>query len=89
MESPVNHSRPSNLLIDGRVALGAFDFDGNILAPETTTYVIDRETGEEVGIAAHTLDQSPELMQSKYRWKDDIIDSLIHFRDYHTDTKHL
>ncbi len=79
----------SNLLIDGRVALGAFDFDGNILAPETTTYVIDRETGEEVGIPAHTLDQSPELMQTKYRWKDDIIDSLIHFRDYHTDTKHL
>lgn len=79
----------SNLLIDGRVALGAFDFDGNILAPETTTYVIDRETGEEVGIPAHTLDQNPELMQTKYRWKDDIIDSLIHFRDYHTDTKHL
>lgn len=79
----------SNLLIDGRVAFGAFDFDGNILAPDTITYVIDRETGEEVGIPAHTLDQNPELMQSKYRWKDDIIDSLIHFRDYHTDTKHL
>ena len=79
----------NSLLIDGRVALGAFDFDGNILAPETITYVIDRETGEEVGIAAHTLDQNPELMQSKYRWKDDIIDSLLHFRDYHSDTKHL
>jgi hypothetical protein len=80
---------PSSLLIDGRVAFGAFDFDGNILAPDTITYVIDRETGEEVGIAAHTLDQNPELMQTKYRWKDDIIDSLIHFRDYHSDTKHL
>jgi len=79
----------SNLLIDGRIALGAFDFDGNILAPETTTYVIDRETGEEVGIPAHALDQNPELMQTKYRWKDDIIDSLIHFRDYHSDIKHL
>lgn len=79
----------SSLLIDGRVAFGAFDFDGNILAPDTITYVIDRETGEEVGIPAHTLDQNPELMQSKYRWKNDIIDSLIHFRDYHTDTKHL
>lgn len=78
-----------SLLLDSRIALWAFDFDGNILAPETITYVIDRETGEEVSIPAHTLDQNPELMRDKYRWKDDILDSLLNFRDYHSNTRHL
>lgn len=80
----------TNLLLNSHIALWAFDFDGNILAPDTITYVIERETGEEVGIPAHTLDQNPELIswpQAKYRWKDNFIDSLVHFRDYHSDRR--
>lgn len=74
-----------------RIAIGGFDFDGNILAPDTITYVIDRETGEEIEIVAHILDQNPSLINgdnAKYQWKDDIIESLIHFRDYHSDKRH-
>ncbi|MFZ2255279.1 MAG: hypothetical protein WAW59_05460 [Patescibacteria group bacterium] len=37
----------SHLLIDGRVALGAFDFDGNILRTPTKLYLINISTGEE------------------------------------------
>jgi len=80
-----------SLLLNSHIALWAFDFDGNILAPDTITYVIERESGEEVGVPAHTLDQNPELISgenAKYRWKEDIIDSLINFRDYHSSEKH-
>ncbi len=81
----------SSILIDDRIALWAFDFDGNILAPETPIYVLDRISGEEIAISGHTLDKHPELIswpEAPYRWHDDIIDSLIHFRDYHSDPRH-
>ena len=81
----------TELLIDGRIAFGAFAFDGNILAPDTPIYVVDRATSEEIAIAGHTLDKHPELItgpEAPYRWHDDIIDSLIHFRDYHSDPRH-
>ncbi len=82
----------SNIFIDKHIALWAFDFDGNILAPDTVTYVIDKKTGEEVGIAAHKLDQNPELIHgenAQYMWKEDIIDSLSNFRDFHSSKTHL
>ena len=81
-----------NLLLNSHIALWAFDFDGNILAPDTVTYVIDKKTGEEVGIPAHTLDQNPELIHgenAQYMWKEDIIDSLSNFRDFHSSKSHL
>lgn len=81
----------SHLLIDGRIALWAFDFDGNILAPETPIYVVDKVSGQEVAISGHELDQHPELLSGPnalYRWHTDIIDSLLHFRDYHSDPRH-
>jgi hypothetical protein len=54
----MNHS----FLINDRVALGAFDFDGNILKPNSWCYVINIETGKEERIIAHHLDQNPELL---------------------------
>lgn len=80
-----------NLLIDERIAFWAFDFDGNILAPETPLYVLDRSSGEEIALSGHHLDKHPELIswpEAPYRWHEDIIDSLIHFRDYHSDPRH-
>ncbi len=79
------------LLIDGKIAFWAFDFDGNILAPETPIYVLDRNNWEEIAISWHKLDKYPELIMwadAPYRWHDDMIDSLIHFRDYHSDPRH-
>lgn len=84
-------STPSRLLIDNHIAIGAFDFDGNILATDTITYVIDRETGEEVGIPAHALDQHPEWLigdQARYRWHEYFPDSVRFFRDFYTDPEH-
>jgi hypothetical protein len=84
-------SEISSILIDDRIAFWAFDFDGNILAPETPIYVLDRISWEEIAISGHTLDKHPELIswpEAPYRWHNDIIDSLIHFRDYHSDPRH-
>lgn len=73
------------------IALGGFDFDGNILTPNTPCYVIELSTGNEVAIPAHKFDQHPELISGPmalYRWKDDIEESMIHFRDFDTHWKH-
>ena len=73
------------------MALGAFDFDGNILAPDTPCYVIEISSGKEISIPAHHLDQHPEVISGPtaiYRFKDNIEESMVHFRDFGTHSQH-
>lgn len=81
----------NSFLLNWRVPVGIFDLDGNILAPDTPCYVIEISTGNELTIPAHQLDQHPELISGPtaiYRWKDDIEDSMIHFRDFDSHREH-
>lgn len=89
MNSSLNHT---SLLIDDHFPIAAFDFDGNILSPETPIYLIEIESRNEVAISGHELDQHPEYISGKnprYRWHEDITQSLIHFRDFHSDFRHV
>jgi hypothetical protein len=82
----------NSLLLDYHFPIAAFDFDGNILSPETPIYLIEIETSREVSISGHELDKHPEYISwenPKYRWHNDITESLIHFRDYHSDMRHI
>lgn len=77
-----------------RIALGAFDFDGNILAPNTPYRVIEIATGKEVCIPAHELDNNAELISwpiAQYQWMNNMEDSLVHFRDFtqYSEPNHL
>lgn len=77
-----------------RIALGAFDFDGNILAPNTPYRVIEIATGKEVCIPAHQLDNNTELISgpiAQYQWMNNMEDSLVHFRDFtqYSEPNHL
>ncbi len=80
------------LLINGRLALWAYDFDGNILAPNSWCYVINLETWEEERIVAHTLDQNPDLLgwpHPKYKLHPNPELSFAHFRDFSTRVEHI
>lgn len=82
----------NSFLINDRVALGAFDFDGNILAPNSWCYVINIETGKEERVVAHYLDQNPNLLgwlQPKYKLHPNPNDSFAHFRDFSTRPEHI
>lgn len=82
----------NTFLINWRVALGAFDFDGNILAPNSWCYVINIETGKEERIVAHYLDQNPDLLgwsQSKYKLHPNPELSFAHFRDFSSRIEHI
>lgn len=82
----------NNFLINWRVALGAFDFDGNILAPNSWCYVINIETGKEERVVAHYLDQNPNLLgwpHPKYKLHPNPEHSYVHFRDFSTRPEHI
>lgn len=82
----------NSFLINWRIALWAYDFDGNILAPNSWCYVIDIATGEEKRIVAHTLDQNPHLLgwpNPIYRIHDNPEHSFAHFRDFSTRIEHI
>jgi hypothetical protein len=84
----MNHS----FLINDRIALGAFDFDGNILAPNSWCYVINIETGEEERVVAHYLDQNPNLLgwpKPKYKLHLNTDHSFAHFRDFSRRVEHI
>lgn len=75
-----------------RIAIGAFDFDGNILAPNSWCYVIDIKTGEEKRIIAHVLDQNPHLLgwpNPVYKLHPNPEDSFAHFRDFSSRAEHI
>lgn len=81
----------SHLLIDGRVALGAFDFDGNILRTPTKLYLINISTGEEEDFEWHMLDQHPEMISwadPAYRLHEKSYNSFPHFRDFSEHPEH-
>ena len=55
------------------IFLPTYDFDGNILSPQTSIYFKNVETGEIVEVASHEVDQHPEIYYdtSKYIFPDD------------------
>ncbi len=80
------------LLINDRVALGAFDFDGNILTPNSWCYVINIETGEEERVMGHIFDQNKNLLgwpQPKYKLHANPEHSFAHFRDFSKRPEHI
>lgn len=82
----------SSLLIDGYFPIAAFDFDGNILSPDTPIYLVEIATEQEISISGHELDKHPEWISGnnpKYRWHYDITDSLVHFRDFHSSNRNI
>ena len=94
MNSPLSHLYIETEDNVPRIAIGAFDFDGNILAPNTPYRVIEIATGKEVCIPAHELDNNAELISgpvAQYQWMKNMEDSLVHFRDFtrYSEPNHL
>ncbi len=81
----------SSLLLNSRIALWAFDFDGNILKTPTKLYLINNTTWEEEIFEWHTLDQHPEMISwpnPAYRIHEKSYNSFAHFRDFSEHENH-
>lgn len=81
----------SNLLLNSRIALWAFDFDGNILKTPTKLYLINNETWKEEVFEWHILDQHPEMISwpnPSYSIHAKSYNSFAHFRDFSEHANH-
>ena len=82
----------SPFLIDGRIALWVFDFDGNILRTPTKIYLVDTTTGSEVEVEGHYLDQHPEIIRgpdAQYKLHEKSYRSFSGFVDFADHPEHL
>jgi hypothetical protein len=50
------------------VFIPAYDFDGNILAPDTKHYFFDTEQQDAIAISAHEVDSNPYLYANRERF---------------------
>jgi hypothetical protein len=81
----------SSLLINSRIALWAFDFDGNILRTPTKLYLINNKTWKEEIFEWHILDQHPDMISwsnPPYRIHEKSYNSFAHFRDFSEHENH-
>ncbi|USN56489.1 MAG: hypothetical protein H6766_05610 [Candidatus Peribacteria bacterium] len=74
-----------------RILLPVYDFDGNVLSPQTVNFFENTMTGEIVEILAHDVDQNPWLYFESGQFKfpnDEAENAFQRFRDYYLHDSH-
>lgn len=51
------------------ILIPAYDFDGNILAPDTRHYFFDTESRDTIAVAAHEVDSNPYIYANRDKFQ--------------------
>lgn len=73
------------------ILLPTYDFDGNVLKPQTSSYFKDVQTGKVVEVPAHEVDQNPHIYYdtTKYEFPHhDAQFAFQNFRDFYPHDTH-
>lgn len=71
--------------------LPTYDFDGNVLSPQTASFFVDMQTNKIVEVPAHEVDQNPSIYfdKTKYMYPEDNAENAFQrFSDYYPHDKH-